>query len=170
MFKNHNFLKMKTLKTKITSISILLFFLSVSFTGVSQSSSCNTVELKTQSKEFLKPDFRYDASKTTYLTFLNKKQFKELEVPLYIGEKYKLVFNTAGVPENVDIEVYTKKYEANGRELLFSSRDSEPTDNCYTFEPTKALRRVYIDYLIPPASGEKSSGCVVMTLGYKIKK
>ena len=155
---------------RLTLYFLLSFFLLGNITtSIAQGSSCNSVDIKTKSKELLKPGFSYDASKTTYVTFLNKKQFKELEVPLYIGEKYKLVFNMEGLPQPLDIEVYDKKYETKGRELLFSSREHEPENNCYSFEPGKSLRKIYIDYLIPPTVGEVSNGCIVMTLGYKIK-
>lgn len=130
---------------------------------------CTSVAIKNKTKDALKPEFDYDASKTTYLVFMPKKQFKELEVPLYIGEKYRFVFNTEALPQDIDIEIYDKKYEVKDRKLLFSSRDKQAVDKQYVFEPGKSMRKIYIDYLVPPATGDVSKGCVIMTVGYKTK-
>ncbi len=134
-----------------------------------QQSVCNSVEIRKKARLLFKPDFHYDASKTTFVTFMNKKQFKELEVPLYIGERYKVIFSTESLPQDVDIEVFDKKYSSKSRTKIFSSKDVEKSeDGTYIFEPKKPLRRMYIDYSIPPTQGEIEKGCIIVTLGYKI--
>lgn len=131
--------------------------------------SCNSAEAKEKCKLGLKPDYQYDATKVTKVTFSNKKDFKELEVPLYIGEKYRFVFNSQGTPQPVDIEVYDSKFESKKRKLLFSSRDFPPEQKDYVFEPTRA-KRVFIDYTIPPTTDSTKKGCIVFAIGYKIGK
>lgn len=133
-------------------------------------STCDVVAIRAKSKEALKPDYQYDASKTTHVMFLTKKQFKELEIPLYIGEKYRFVFNTQSLPQNVDIEIYDKKYEAKDRHLLFSSKEATAVDKQFVFEPQKAMRKVYLDYHIQATETTEQKGCIVLTIGYKIKK
>lgn len=130
---------------------------------------CNSVEAKQKCKDALKPGFQYDATKVTKLTFSTKKDFKELEVPLYIGEKYRFVFNSEGNPQPVDVEVYDNKFESKKRKLLFSSRDFPPEQKQFVFEPDRA-KRVFIDYTIPPTSDSTKKGCVVFAIGYKIGK
>lgn len=131
--------------------------------------SCNSIEAKKNCKEALKPDFQYDATKVTKVTFTTKKDFKELEVPLYIGEKYRFVFNSEGNPQPVDIEVYDNKFESKKRKLLFSSRDFPPEQRQFIFEPERA-KRIFIDYTIPPTTDSTKKGCVVFAIGYKIGK
>lgn len=130
---------------------------------------CNSNEAKQKCKDALKPGFQYDATKVTKLTFSTKKDFKELEVPLYIGEKYRFVFNSEGNPQPVDIEVYDNKFESKKRKLLFSSRDFPPEQKQYVFEPERA-KRVFIDYTIPPTNDSTKKGCVVFAIGYRIGK
>lgn len=132
--------------------------------------TCDVTPLRNESKEALKPDFQYDASKLTHLVFSTKKQFKEMEIPLYIGEKYRFVFNVQALPQGVDIEVYDKKYESKDRKLLFSSKEVQPQNNQYVFEPQKAMRKVYLDYHVPASEGEEKKGCLLLTVGYRIKK
>jgi hypothetical protein len=154
--------------------SIFIFFISlIAFAFTNQQDdgiedTCDSTEIKKKCKEALKPDFQYDASKATKFTFRNKKQFKELEVPLYIGEKYRFVFNTEGLPQPVDIEIYDKKYESKKRDLLFSSRNLPADTKEFSFEPEKS-KTVYIDYIVPPTDDTLKKGCVVFALGYKIK-
>ncbi len=155
------------------SFGTLLLMMAYAFSEKQQQSGsvCNSVDIRKQSREMFKPEFHYDASKSTYITFMNKKQFKELEVPLYIGEKYKVIFNTTSLPQDIDIEIYDKKYSSKSRTQLFNSKDvKEVSEGVYVFEPSKPMRRMYIDYSIPPTSGEIEKGCVIVTLGYKIKK
>jgi hypothetical protein len=100
-----------------------------------------------------------------------KKQFKELEIPIYVGEKYRLIWSMEGLPQQIDVEVYDKKYEAKSRDVLFTTRSMSVEDKkFFVFDPKKSMRRLYIDYLIPPAEDSVKKGCVVFTLGYKIKK
>ena len=160
-------------KKFILFLPIVLFF---GFTASQEEESdyddiydaCNSIEAKKKCKQALSPDYEYDASKSTKFTLRTKKQFKELEVPLYIGERYRFVFNTEGMPQPVDIEVYDKMYEAKNRTLLFSSREKAKGKTQYIFEPEKS-KRVYIDYNVPPTNDTIKKGCVVFALGYKLK-
>ncbi|MCI5055750.1 MAG: hypothetical protein MRY83_06555 [Flavobacteriales bacterium] len=132
---------------------------------------CLGAETKTKCRKALFPEYKYDAAKTTKITFKPKKQFKELEIPIYIGEKYRLIWSMEGLPQQIDVEVYDKKYEAKSRDVLFTTRSMSKEDKQFiTFDPKKPMRRLYIDYLIPPAEDSVKKGCVVFTLGYKIKK
>lgn len=130
---------------------------------------CKSTEAKQKCKEALKPGFQYDATKVTKVNFTTKKDFKELEVPLYIGERYRFVFNSEGNPQPVDIEVYDNKFESKKRKLLFSSRDFPAEQKQFVFEPDRA-KRVFIDYAIPPTTDSTKKGCVVFAIGYKIGK
>ncbi|PCJ85368.1 MAG: hypothetical protein COA57_07850 [Flavobacteriales bacterium] len=151
----------------------LIFIFSVFLMGFTVQTNeiydaCNPTEIKKKCKAALRPEFQYDASKSTKFTFKNKKQFKELEVPLYIGERYRFVFNTEGLPQPIDIEIYNKRYESKNREVMFSSREFSADQTEFIFEPERS-RRVYIDYIVPPTADSLKKGCVIFALGYQIK-
>jgi len=125
---------------------------------------CSARDLKEKTKDLLDP-YKYDSSELTRIQYKNKETLKEVEVPLFIGETYRLVFNTEALPRPVEINVYNKDKEAKNRKLLFSSKGSPAATKQFTFEHSKA-RRVFIDYIIPKDS-LNSAGCVVFMLGYK---
>lgn len=130
---------------------------------------CSPIGAKGRCKGALKP-FRYDASKTTRVTFKDKKQIKEIEVPLYMGEKYKLVFNKEGLPPKHDvvINIYDRSYKSKKRKILFTSKDYDG-ETQIVFEPVKS-RKMYINYEVGTTSGQEKKGCIVFVLGYKIKR
>lgn len=129
--------------------------------------SCTSSETKKKCKGLLE-DYSYDASKRSSITFQNKPQLKELEIPLYIGEKYRFVFSTEGMPQDVVISVYDHKYESKHRELLFTTKDAPKDQTEFVWEPEKS-KKMYIDYEIPPTDDDIKKGCVVMVLGYLAK-
>lgn len=148
----------------------LLFVLGFSFTIYAQqvTTECISKELKAEIKPLLKPDYKYDSAKTIRFTYKGKKQLKEIEVPLFIGEKYKFIFNLKGAQGDVDINVYNKKVGAKKRKLLFSLKEvKESGKTVYTWEPTKS-RKVYVDCTIPESKKEELRGCVLFMLGYKM--
>lgn len=157
---------------------LLITAILLSFPGFSQdddddSSSgdipdyCTSTETKKKLKEML-GDYSYDASKSTKITFKDKPQLKELEIPLFMGEKYKFIFSKDGLPEDVDIEVWDHKYESGKRELLFTSKDFPANQKDFEWEPDKS-RKMYINYIIPPTSDVTKKGCVIFVLGYHTK-
>lgn len=145
-------------------IGLITTFVFMSFKGGPEL-SCNSKELKERTKELLDP-YKYDSSELTRIQFKNKETIKEVEVPLFIGESYRFVFNTEALPEQVEINVYNKDKESKNRKLLFSSKGSEAGQKQFTFEHTKA-RKVFINYTIPKTETPNLMGCVVFMLGYK---
>ena len=150
---------------------ILLLIFSFSVTTIQSGPSgfvCPATELKSKIKPLLKPDYKYDSSKITRITYKAEKQLKEIEIPLFIGEKYKFIFNTAELPEDVVINVYNKKAGKKNRDLLYSNKEEmEKNGNqeIFTFTPDRS-RTMYINYEIPSTSTMKQ-GCVVFLLGYR---
>jgi hypothetical protein len=128
---------------------------------------CTSSETKKKCKLMLDP-YSYDASKRSSITFKNKPQMKELEIPLFMGEKYRVIFSKEGLPQDVDINIYDHKFEAKHRKLLFSSKDFPTDQKEYTWEPEHS-KKMYIDYKIPPTNDTIKKGCLIMVLGYLAK-
>ena len=153
-------------KFLLTSCIVFSFIVGTS-TPLQSNYICPSTDLKNELKPKLKPHYKYDSSKTTRILSKNEKQVKEIEVPLFIGEKYKFIFNAKELQDGVKINIYDKKIGKKNRELLYSSESDNAAENgVFEFEPEKS-RTMYIDYDIP-ATEQASRGCVVFLLGYKI--
>lgn len=135
---------------------------------------------KEKSRENLKP-FRYDASNVTHFNYLGYGQKKEIEVLMFNGNDYRLVFNAEGAPKPVDIEFWDKPATNQSRVKIHEFKNVTGQENL-TVEssvlntkfrdikgnPDLILKRVYVDYIISTNdSKEPLSGFMVLTYGYK---
>ena len=145
-------------------LSLLIVFGLMSFEG-SDPILCDAKILKEKAEDLLNP-FKYDSSELTRILYKNTESVKEVEVPLFIGEKYKIVFVTEALPKGVEIQIYNKDKESKNRKLLFSYKDASSEKENIQFEISKS-RHVFVDYIIPPVEEGSFSGCVVFAVGYK---
>tara|TARA_B100001109_G_scaffold245500_1_gene233290 strand:- start:1784 stop:2284 length:501 start_codon:yes stop_codon:yes gene_type:complete len=151
------------MKKIVTLVAITC--LSFIFTAaISDQNSCNIKELKKEGISNLNP-FYYSTSKISTIEYDYTVRRKEIEVPLFKGEKYRMVFNKKDLPKDVVIEIYDKDKNHEGRTALFTSENS--TGDIISFEPSKSKRH-YVNYVIPKADGEVKSGCLVFVLGYQL--
>ena len=151
-------------------VTFILITLSVFLTAAIQvAEECDSVALKKELKVKLKPDYKYDSSKTTRFYYKTKPQTKEIEIPLYRGEKYRFLFNTACLrKKEVKIEIYSKPVGHKKRELLYSLEQKEG-EHIYSFEPEKS-RKMYITYSIPSVENvDETKDCIAFVLGYQLK-
>ena len=154
------------MKFKSVYIPLLLFISFISIGAIQITEECDATALKKELKRELRPDYKYDSSKTSRFTYKSKVQAKEIEVPLFMGEKYRFLFNTSGVPENIKVEIYNKKLGHKKRKLLYTLEQKEG-QHIYSFEPTKS-RKMYINYSIPESSETELKGCMIFVLGYQL--
>ncbi len=150
-------------------VTILLAVLTIGVTGAFKTqddNSCDAAKLKNEVKPKLDPDFKYDSSKITRISTSSDNQVKEIEVPLFIGEKYRFVFNAKAAPKDVEIEIYNKPNGSSKRKLMYSSKKDKAVDGIFIYEPDKS-KKMYINYNIPSTSSAQR-GCLVFLLGYKI--
>lgn len=143
--------------------SVLIIFILMSFQGGDV--LCNAKELKEKAKNTLEP-YKYDSSELTRIVYKNKETVKEVEAVLFIGEKYRFVFELEALPKQVEVQIYNKDKDSKNRKLLFSSKDLGADKKEFQFEISKA-RHVYVDYIIPPTEEGSYSGCAVFMVGYK---
>lgn len=126
---------------------------------------CNVKALKEKAENLLDP-YKYDSSELTKIIYKKQESVKEVEVPLFIGEKYKVIFVTEALPKAVEIQIYNKDKESKNRKLLFSSKDAGSDKKDISFD-ISMVRHIFIDYLVPPVEIGSYSGCVVFAVGYK---
>lgn len=143
--------------------SIVIVFVLMAFQGGDV--LCNAKELKEKAKVLLEP-YKYDSAELTRILYKNKETIKEVEVPLFIGEKYRMVFELEALPKQVEVQIYNKDKDSKSRKLLFSSKDIGADKKEFQFEVSK-VRHVYVDYIVPPTEAGSYSGCAVFMVGYK---
>jgi predicted nuclease with TOPRIM domain len=143
--------------------SVLIVFALMSFQG--GDILCNAKELKEKAKNSLEP-YKYDSSELTRIMYKKKESVKEVEVPLFIGEKYRIVFELEALPKQIEVQIYNKDKDSKNRKLLFSSKELGADKKEFQFEVSKT-RHVYVDYVVPPTEEGSYSGCAVFMVGYK---
>lgn len=136
------------------------------FTTIQTTDNCDKKGLTTSCKKKMEP-FKYDSQKFTKILYTKKVQQLEIEVPVFIGEKYRLVFNTSSLPKPVVVNVYTKDKESSKREPIYTSKSLKPGENEIVFDVPR-VRKLFVDYDVPADStNQKMSGCLVFMVGYK---
>ncbi len=145
-------------------LSVLIVVGLTSFQG-GDTILCDSKALKEKAENFLDP-YKYDSSELTKIIYKKQESVKEVEVPLFIGEKYKVVFVTEALPKAVEIQIYNKDKESKNRKLLFSSKDAGPEKKDISFD-VSMVRHIFVDYIVPPVETGSYSGCVVFAVGYK---
>jgi len=145
-------------------VSVLLISLTRAF--IQAQDTCDSKKLKDDAKAALDP-YNYDSGKVTRLYYKKKAAIKEMEIPVFVGEKYRIVFNTAGISRDVTISVYNKDKEAKNRKALYTVK-ATPGQPIQTYDPEGAKFKFFVDYELPAVSDSlPPSECVVMMLGYK---
>lgn len=127
---------------------------------------CDGKALKENAKKQFGEGYTYDMSKLTQIVYKTKPWLKEIEVPLFIGEKYKLVFNCEALPKPIIISIYNRDKESTKRKLLFTTKDAPAGQKHFNFDLSVA-RKAFIDYEIPAGDSTASGGCLVFMMGYK---
>jgi len=133
------------------------------FTTIQTPDNCDKKGLTNSCKKKME-SYKYDSQKFTKITYTKKAQQMEIEVPVFVGEKYRMVINTSSLPKPVKINIYTKDKEAKKREPIFTGKAGETE---MVFDVPR-VRKLYLDYDVPAdSSNSKMSGCVVFMVGYK---
>lgn len=144
--------------------AIAIIALVYGFSPSPQGSSCDSKTLKKEGISMLNP-YYYSSSKVSEIAYDYRPTRKEIEVPLFKGEKYKMVFNKKALPKDVVVEIYDRDKSHEGRTPVFTSQGS--AENIISYEPKKS-KKMYVNYLIPAAKGEKEKGCIAFVLGYQL--
>ncbi len=148
-------------------IAFLIITSFITVTAFQIEEECDATALKAELKRELRPDYRYDSSKSTRFTYKDKKQVKEIEIPVFMGEKYRFLFHTGGLSKNIEVKIYNKSITNSNRKLLYSLEPKEG-QSIYLFEPEKS-RKMFIEYTIPESTETTAmSSCMIFVLGYQI--
>jgi hypothetical protein len=147
-------------------LPVSVVFIALTCAFIQANDTCDTKALKDAAKAALDP-YKYDSGKVTRLYYKKKEQIKELEIPIFVGEKYKIVWNTEGISRPVKVSIFNKDKDAKSRKEMFSFV-ATPGEKIHSFMPDAAKFKFYVDYSIPSvADSLPPSECMVMMLGYK---
>jgi hypothetical protein len=153
-------------RSTLLLIPAAIIFVALTCAFIQTTDTCDVNKLKDTAKEALDP-FKYDSGKVTKMYYKKKEQLKELEIPVFVGEKYRVVWNTEAITRNVVITVYNKDKDAKNRKELFSA-EAKPGEKLHSFEPDGVKFKFFVDYTIPAVSDSlPPSECLVMMIGYK---
>lgn len=128
---------------------------------------CNIIELHKATVSTLEP-FNYSGQQMKKITLTQNPITLEIEVPLSLFGKYRMVFNTSGMPIKLPIEVYNKAHNAKNRNLLWSNERNAESEKMLVYDPPERTRSMFVDIDVPADSlNKKTNGCIYMVLGYK---
>ena len=151
-------------KTFYISLVGLVFIFG--FTTIQTADNCDKKAMTASCKKKL-DTFKYDSQKFTKINFTKKVQQLEVEVPIFIGEKYRLVFNTSGLPKGIKINVFTKDKDSKKRESIYDNKAAKAGEDVLVFDAPRA-RKMFVDYDVPTDStNAKLTGCMIFMVGYK---
>jgi hypothetical protein len=128
---------------------------------------CNWYTAKKNSKKQL-VEYTYDSGKLNKFNLTENAQKKEIEVPLFSGNEYRLVFNTEGMPDAFEINIFNEKSSSKTKKLLFSKKVTPGEMKEFVYEPEGA-KKLYVNYDIPAVDEEKNA-CMLFLVGYKSTK
>lgn len=152
------------MKKQILTTTAFIGFLILSLAFTSTDAPCDFKSLKKEGISALDP-FYYSSSKVSIINYDYRAQRKEIEVPLFKGEKYRMIFNKKELPKDVIVEIYDKDKSHDGRTPVFTTEGKE--GQLISFEPKKS-KKMYVNYIIPASKGESKKGCLAFVLGYQL--
>jgi len=152
---------------KIFLISFIGLVFSYAFTPIQATDNIDKNALTTSCRKKMEP-YKYDSQKFTRINYQKKAQQLEVEIPVFVGEKYRLVFNLTAMPvAPIGINVYTKPKESGKREVIYTNKGLSPDEKELVFDAPR-LRKLFVDYDVPADStDQKLSGYILFMVGYK---
>ncbi len=129
---------------------------------------CEQKPILANCKKELSP-YTYDSSEITKIKATDSSQVKEIRVPLFKGEKYRLTFDISDIPKKneVVVNIFSTATLFGKRKLVFSSKDLPKKQDQFIFEPEKS-KPLYVQYKIPGNEKKTPGGCVAFAVGYKL--
>ena len=113
----------------------------------------------------LKP-YTYDCYTMMEISYGTKAQTIVVEFSVYSDEDYKLLFCKTTLPQSIDINVYDKNPKSKNKKLIYFEETGEKDQYVCNFQPTQTCS-YFIEYKIPPATGENQKGYIVVLIGVK---
>jgi len=126
--------------------------------------SCNIRAMGDSCKKEMKP-FLYSAQSALHVALKSESQVKDVDVPAFGGEKYRVVINTSSMPEGTEVGVYDADATHKKRKQYFTTQDIGISN----FDTDAKSGKLVIEYTIPAASKSVFNGCAVVVIGYENK-
>ena len=154
-------------RTQLLLFPAIVLFIALTGAAIQTTEVCDSAALKDQAKAKLDP-YKYDSGKLTRINYKKKEQLKEIEIPVFVGESYRMVFNTTGITRALKVSVFNKDKEAKNRKELYSFVASPSGEKLHTFDPEGRNFKFFVDYGIPATNDSlPAPECMVFMVGYK---
>jgi hypothetical protein len=125
---------------------------------------CDINSMTDSCKHHLKP-FLYDAINAQHVTLKSVPQEKEVNIPAFSGQHYRIIINISAMPKGTQVGVYDQDGTKKKRKELYTYTDNGQLGVCDLQSHTG---RLFIDFTIPAAAPTlPPSGCSVITVGYE---
>jgi|SRR6185437_963545 len=131
--------------------------------GMAQT-SCDIRKMSDSCKRQMKP-FLYSTQSAMHVALKSEPQVKDIDVPAFGGEKYRVVINTSGMPQGTEVGVYDADQTHKKRKQFFTTADLGISD----FETEVKSGKLVIEYTLPAATSNVFNGCAVVVIGYENK-
>lgn len=154
-------------RTHLLLFPAIVLFIALTGAAIQTTDTCDSAALKDQAKAALDP-FKYDSGKLTRIYYKKKEQLKEVEIPVFVGESYRMVFNTTAITRALKVSVYNKDKDSKNRKELYSFVASPTGEKLHTFDPQGRNLKFFVDYGVPSTNDSlPAAECMVMMIGYK---
>lgn len=131
-------------------------------TTATNSNFCNIRALADSCKSLLKP-FRYSGQNAIHVALKSEPQVKEIVLPAFSGEKYRIIINTTDMPKGTEVDIYDVDVRHKKRQSLYTTK----SNGISNFDTDSKSGKIYIEYTIPAASSTVYSGCAAIVIGYE---
>jgi hypothetical protein len=129
--------------------------------------ACKREESLAKIKDDITP-FRFDKVTTTRIQYKSYDKVWTVAIPLFHTTQYKFIFNSEGMPTNVEIKITDKPIQTGSAKILHQSSEKHFS---YETPPDFEGTRIYVSIKVPADpeynKGVRNKGCVVMGSGYQ---
>jgi len=128
------------------------------------SSPCFTKALEDSCRPFMKP-FTYGGVNSLHIPLKADAQEKEINLPAFSGQRYRMIFNMSSMPPGATVIIYTEDDTHKKRTALYTFGGG--AEKIGKFDATTKTGKFCIDYEIPASNGTPGSGCSALMFGYE---
>ncbi|HXB10351.1 MAG TPA: hypothetical protein VNZ45_00075, partial [Bacteroidia bacterium] len=128
---------------------------------------CEIKKLTDSCRVRLKP-FQYDGTNALHLPLLPVSQEKEISLPGFSGQRYRIIINISAMPPGTIVAIYDQDKTHKKRKLLYTLTDQGSRIGFLDSECKSG--KFFIDYEIP-AKDKKypPQGCAVILFGFETR-
>lgn len=143
-------------------VLIYIFLFGAVSLGMAQ--SCDLKAMSDSCRREMKP-FIYSTQSALRVALKSEPQVKDINVPAFGGQKYRIVINTSAMPQGTEVGIYDEDATHKKRKQYYTTQDIGVSN----FETDGKVSKIVIEYNVPAATASIFTGCAVVVIGYENK-